>query len=56
MFLKGVSIYKAFVNLSSPANKIAQLLVKLKLEIEGVQKNTKRVPSSMTLNFGLSTV
>ena len=35
-FLKGVSIYKAFVNLSSPANKSVQLWVKRELEIEGV--------------------
>ena len=35
-FLKGVSIYKAFVNLSSLANKSVQLWVKCELEIEGV--------------------
>ena len=35
--LEGVSIYKVFVNLSSPANKISvQLWVKRELEIEGV--------------------
>ena len=34
--LEGVSIYKAFVNLSSPANKAVQLWVKHELEIEGV--------------------
>ena len=33
---KGVSIYKAFVNLSSPANKSVQLWVKHELEIEGI--------------------
>ena len=33
---KGVSIYKAFVNLSYPANKSVQLWVKHELEIEGV--------------------
>ena len=54
--LKGVSIYKAFVNLSSPANKSVQLWVKRELEIEGIQKNTKRISSSMTLNFRLYTV
>ena len=34
--LKGVSIYKVFAYLSSPANQSIQLLVKCKLEIEGV--------------------
>ena len=34
--LKGVSIYKVLVYLSSPANQSVQLLVKHKLEIEGV--------------------
>ena len=34
--LKGVSIYKALVNLSSAANKSVQLWVKRELEIEGV--------------------
>ena len=38
--LKGVNIYKAFVNLSSPANKSVQLWVKRELEIEGIRKNT----------------
>ena len=35
-FLKGVIIYKVFVNLSSPANKRVELWVKHKLEIKGV--------------------
>ena len=34
-FLK-VSIYKVLIYLSSPANRSVQLLVKRKLEIEGV--------------------
>ena len=34
--LEGVSIYKEFDNLSSPANKSVQLWVKRELEIEGV--------------------
>ena len=55
-YFKGVSIYKAFVNLSYPANKSVQLWVKRELEIEGIRKNTKRMPSSMTLNFRLCTV
>ena len=54
--LKGVSIYKAFVNLSSPANNSVQLWVKHELEIEGIRKNTKRIPSSMMVNFRLCTV
>ena len=54
--LKGVSIYKVLVYLFSPANRSIQLLVKRKLEIEGVWKNTKRVPTSMMLKFGLATI
>ena len=53
---KGVSIYKAFVNLSSPANNSVQLWVKHELEIERVRKSTKHIPSSMTLNFWLCTI
>ena len=34
--LKGVSIYKIFVYLFSPANRSVQLWVKHKLEMEGV--------------------
>ena len=34
--LEGVSIYKAFDKISSPANKSVQLWVKRELEIEGV--------------------
>ena len=33
-----------------------QLWVKRELEIEGIRKNTKRIPSSMMLNFRLCTV
>ena len=54
--LKEVSIYKVFVYLSSPANQSAQLLVKRELEIQGVWRNTKRVPTSTTLNFGIATI
>ena len=56
--LKVVNVYKTlnFVNLSPPAKQNVQLWVKRELEIVGVLKITKRVPSSMTLNFGLSTV
>ena len=34
--LEGVTIYKAFANLSSPANKSVQLWVKRELEIGGI--------------------
>ena len=34
--VKGINIYKVFVNLSSPANKSVELWVKRELEIEGV--------------------
>ena len=34
--IKAVSIYKAFVNLSSPVKKRIQLWVKCQLEIEGI--------------------
>ena len=53
---KGVCIYKVLLYQSSPANQIVQLCVKRKLEILGVWKNTKRIHSSMTLNFGLTTI
>ena len=36
--------------------KAFNVIVKHKLEIEGVWKNTKRVLTSMTLNFGLATI
>ena len=35
-YLKEISIYKAFVNLFSPANKSVQLWVKRELEIDSV--------------------
>ena len=54
--LKVVSVYKVFVYLSSPANRSAQLLVKRELEIQGVWRNTKRVPTSTTLNFRIATI
>ena len=53
---KGVCIYKVLVYLSSPANQIAQLCVKWKLEIPGVWMNTKCIHNSIMLNFGLTTI
>ena len=35
-YLKESAFYKAFINLTSPANKSVQLWVKCELEIEGI--------------------
>ena len=52
VFLKQlIHIYKAFVYLSSPANRSIQLWVKHKLEIQGIWKNAKHIPNLMIFEF-----